>query len=58
MPGAALSAVSALAASLSANSIAFPKWAAASLKAERRSAWSPALPHHSIAGSSSLAWVR
>src|SRR5215469_10138662 len=33
----------AVAASLSANSIALPRWAAASLKAERRKAWSPAL---------------
>src|SRR5690242_16296299 len=47
LPGAALGAV---AASLSANSIALPRWAAASLNAERRKAWSPALPHHSIAG--------
>ena len=38
---------------LSAISIALPRWAIASWKAERRSAWSPALPHHSIAGSSS-----
>ena len=29
--------------------IALPRWAIASWKAERRKAWSPALPHHSIA---------
>jgi hypothetical protein len=52
LPGAALGAA---AASLSASSIALPRWAAASLKAERRRAWSPALLHHSIAGSSSPA---
>jgi hypothetical protein len=28
------------------------------LDAERRSAWSPALPHHSIARSSSPGWVK
>jgi hypothetical protein len=53
LPGAALGAV---AASSSANSIALPRWATASLKAERRKARSPALSHHSIAGSSSPAW--
>ena len=42
--GAARSAFSAIA-------IALPRWAIASLKAERRSASSPALPHHSIAKS-------
>ena len=36
-------------AALSAMAIALPRWAMASWKAERRSAWSPALPHHSIA---------
>jgi len=53
LPDASLGGVPALAVSLSANSIALPRWAAASLKAERRTASSPALPHHSIAGSSS-----
>jgi hypothetical protein len=28
------------------------------LERRRRKAWSPAFPHHSIAGSSSAAWVR
>ena len=39
-------------AALSAISIALPRWAIASWNAERRKAWSPALPHHSIAKSS------
>jgi len=55
LPDAALGAV---AASLSANLIALPRWAAASLNAERRKAWSPAVPHHSIAASSSPACVK
>src|SRR4029077_12621332 len=46
LPGAMPGAV---AASLSANSIALPRWAAASLKAERRKAWSPAFPHQDSA---------
>ena len=44
MPGVALGAVPALAAGLSANSIALPRCEAASLKVERRKAWSPAFP--------------
>ena len=43
---------------LSAIAIALPRCAIASWKAERRSAWSPALPHHSIARSSSPASVK
>ena len=58
-PHAASSAVSAgprlialqLLLALSAISIALPRWAIASWNALRRSAASPALPHHSIAGS-------
>ena len=42
----------------SAISIALPRWAIASWKAERRSAWSPALPHHSMARSSRPASVK
>jgi predicted ATPase len=42
--------------SLSAISMASPRCAIASWKAERRSAWSPALPHHSIAASVRPAW--
>ncbi len=38
-----------LASALSAIAIALPRCEIASWKAERRSAWSPALPHHSIA---------
>jgi hypothetical protein len=54
LPDAALGSI---AATLSANSIALPRWAAASLKAERRRAWSPAFAHHSTAGAASPACV-
>src|SRR5271166_5731772 len=43
---------------LSAIAVALPRWAIASWKAERRSAWSPARPHHSIARSSRPASVK
>ena len=43
---------------LSAISMALPRWEIASWKAERRSAWSPALPHHSIAASVMPACVK
>ena len=43
---------------LSAMAIALPRWAMASWKAERRSAWSPAFPHHSMASSSRPACVK
>ena len=46
------------AAPLSAKAIALPRWAIASWNAERRRAWSPALPHHSIARSSRPASVK
>ena len=43
---------------LSAIAMALPRWEIASLKAERRKASSPALPHHSIAISSAPAAVK
>ena len=45
------SPVAPIAHALSTIAIPLPRWAIASWKAERRKAWSPALPHHSMARS-------